>query len=345
MTTYDYSGGEAEGLTMVIFHKETSEYFVPAVIDGLTWELHRKGAPGKVRFSVIADDALKIAYGDTIDITWQGTQFFHGFIFTERRTKDKIWRIEAYDQLRYLLNKTDYPYVNKTATEVIRYLAEDYELTIGELAETGFTIEKRREQNATIMDICQNALDLTMIHTDKMYVMYDECGKLMLKDVEDMKTDLYIDGETAQNFDYRGTIDKGVYNLIRLTVDEGTNGHRVVYAPASNTDYENSKTRKQWGVLEYSESINPKGQSPQQMANKLLEHYNRIKREFSIKKAFGDLRIKGGSMLYVNVGIGDSTLKEDSSTARLAIVEHVTHRFSNKEHTMDLELKGDFLNE
>ena len=43
-TVNEFSGGA--GLQVIVFHKATGEYFIPAVLDGVTWELCRKGAPG-----------------------------------------------------------------------------------------------------------------------------------------------------------------------------------------------------------------------------------------------------------------------------------------------------------
>ncbi len=336
-TVNEFSGGE--GLCVIAYHKKTDEYFLPAVLDGVQWELHRKGTPGKLTFRVVYDDVLQMEYGDTIDVTWNGTQFFHGFIFSKKRNKDKQWDIVAYDQIRYLLNKDTFSYTAKTADEVIRELANDYELAVGELDATGYVIEKRRESNATILDMCQTALDLTMLHTNRLYVLYDDCGKLMLKDLENMQADILIDADTAQNYSYEGSIDKNTYNLVKLDVDEGEDGHKTYYAPASTEEYQNSETRKQWGVLQLYENINAKSQNPQDLANRYLEHYNRVRRTLSISGAAGDLSIRGGSMLWLNINLGE----DDTKQAKRVIAEAVTHRFSNSGHTMDLELKGDFL--
>lgn len=342
MNLTSFEGGT--GLTMVVHHKKTDEYFIPAVHDGVSLELHRKGAPGKLTFKVVKDDILLMEYGDTVDVTWNGIPFFHGFIFEKRREKDQEWGVIAYDQIRYLLNKDTFSYTGKKASEVIKELAEDFELAVGELKDTEYVIKKRREPNATILDMCQNALDITMMHTNKLYVLYDDCGELTLKEIADMQTNLLIDADTAEDYSYTGSIDKDVYNLIKLDVDEGEDGHKTYYAPANNADFEKSETRKQWGVLQYYENMNAKSQSPQDLANKLLEHYNRVNRTLAIKNAAGDLSVRGGSMLWVNINLGE-TGKEDSKEAKLVIVENITHTFSNNEHTMNMDVRGDFLNE
>lgn len=343
----NYSGGNTEGLTMVIHVKKTDEYFVPAVLDDVRLELHRKGAPGKMTFKVVRDEVLKMGYGDTIDVTWKGKQFFHGFIFEKKKTKNDLWNVTAYDQMRYLLNKDTFQYVGRTATQVIRELAEDFELKVGDLDDTGYVIPKHRDPDETIMDMCQTAMDITLMQTGKMYVIYDDCGKLTLKEISKLKTDLYFDGETAGDYDYTGTIDKDTANLIKLDLDSGQNGHQVIYAPASNADYQKSPTRKQWGVLQYYESLNPSGMTiaPQALANKLLEMKNHVRRTFRLKDQAGDLSIRGGSMAWLNVNIGEDDMEEKKEgQAYQVIVDSVTHKFTNNCHLMDLDLIGSFLN-
>lgn len=330
-----------DGLTMVVYHKKTDEYFLPAVLDGVKWELHWKGAPGKLTFKVYRDDILKMEYGDTIDVSWNGKQFFHGFIFTKKRSKDKQWDVTAYDQMRYLLNKDTFAYTGKKANEVIKELAEDFGVLVGDLDDTGFTIDKRREPNVTILDMCQNALDITMIHTNRLFALYDDCGKLMLKDIEAMKSNLLIDSDTAQDYSYTGSIDKGTYNLIKLDLDDGQNGHKTFYSPKTTEEYEASESRKQWGVLQYYASVNSKKQSPQDMADHYLKHFNRVGRTLSIKGAAGDLSIRGGSMLWINIALGETDLTDYDKTAHLIIVDSVTHSFSNHEHTMDMDVRSD----
>lgn len=341
ITLNQYTRGETEGLTAVIYHKKTGEYFVPSVFDGAKWELHWVGAPGKLTCKIVRDETLKMEYGDTIDVSWNGKQFFHGFIFEMRRGKDQYWDIIAYDQMRYLLNKDTFSYTGKKASEVIKELAEDFELLVGELDDTGYVIDKRREANASILDMCQNALDLTMIHTDRLFTLYDDCGKLMMKDLEEMQSNLLIDAETAQDYSYTGTIDKGTYNLIKLDVDDGDNGHKTIYAPATAKEYEASESRKQWGVLQYHASVNAKNQNPRQLADSYLKHFNRISRSLSIKGAAGDLAIRGGSMLWININLGETGWEQQDTEAKRLIVQNVVHTFSNHEHIMDMDVIGD----
>ena len=129
-------------------------------------------------------------------------------------------KVTAYDQLRYLKNKDSYNYDKLTVGEVIQMIARDFNLQTGTLADTGYLLS-RNEKDSTLFDIILNALDLTMIYTGKIYVLYDDVGKLILENVEDMKLDIVINGETAQDYDYKISIDSNTYNQIRLYYDNG----------------------------------------------------------------------------------------------------------------------------
>lgn len=117
-------------------------------------------------------------------LTVDGVNLFYGFIFTQKRDKAGAIDITAYDQLRYLKNKDSYIYENKTAGQLVQMIATDFHLQCGEIADTGFVIDYRVEDSLTLFDTIQNALDLTLINRKKLYVLYDDFGKLTLKNIE-----------------------------------------------------------------------------------------------------------------------------------------------------------------
>ena len=80
-----------------------------------------------------------------------------------------------------------------TATQVIQKLADYFQLKVGTLADTKFVIDKRVEDNATLFDIIQGALDITLVNTKEVYVLYDSFQKLMLSKPIDMVVPLLID--------------------------------------------------------------------------------------------------------------------------------------------------------
>ena len=66
----------------------------------------------------------------------------------------------------------------------------------------------------------------------------------------------------------------------------------------------------------------------------MLKLYNKKTRELKITGAFGDISVRGGTMLPVRLDLGDI------KTNNYMIVEKVTHKFDKDHHTMDLTLEG-----
>lgn len=304
-----------------------NDLFIPAVEEGITWSTERKGCPGDIQFKVLKDDVLNITEGDAVRLRVNDSDVFYGFIFKLKRDKGQTISVTAYDQLRYLKNKDTYVYENKTVGELIQMIASDFRLQVGSLEDTGFKIPSRVEDNTALFDMIQNALDLTLQNKNEMYVLYDDFGKMTLKSLGNMQLNLLIDEETGENFDYESTIDSDTYNKVKLTYDNEDTGTREVYIA------QDSNNMNQWGVLQYFDTLK-EGENGQAKADALLSLYNKKKRSLSIKTAFGDIRVRGGSLIPVILNLGDVKVQN------MMLVEKCKHQFKNNQHSMDLTLRG-----
>lgn len=308
-----------------------SKVYIPVVEEGITWHTERKGSPGELKFNVVKDDIINFTEGNAVRLKVDGKNIFYGFVFTKKRSKDGIISVTAYDQLRYFKNKDTYVYTNKTAGEFIKMLASDFQMQTGSLEDTGFKIASRVEENTTLFDMVQNALDLTMQNKKEMYVVYDDFGKITLKNISSMIVNLLIDEETGENFDYSSSIDSDTYNKIKLTYDNEDTGKRDVYIA------QDSSNMNAWGVLQYFETLQ-KGENGKAKADALLQLYNKKTRTLSVSNAFGDTRVRAGCMVVVQLDLGDIKVKN------LMLVEKCKHIFKESEHFMDLSLRGgDFI--
>lgn len=301
--------------------------YQPPVEDGITWETERKGQPGKLTFSVVNDGKLSFQEGNPVSLKFDGVKVFYGFIFKKERDKGNIIKVVAYDQLRYFKNKDTYVYSNKTANELIEMIAKDFNLNIGTLENTSFKIASRIEDNKSLFDIVQNALDLTLQSKNKMYVLFDDFGKLTLKDVESMKINLMIDDEAGENFKYTSTIDGETYNKVKLSYENEETGKREIYIS------QDSKNMNNWGVLQYFETIDDKVNGKAK-ADALLKLYNRKTRNLTISNAFGDVKIRAGCSIPIMLNLGDVNVQN------FMMVEKVKHTFKEDEHMMNLTLRG-----
>lgn len=302
---------------------------LPAAVEDVAIEWERQGQPGKMTFEVVKTDGLSFQEGDPCRFSVGGTPVFYGFIFEKSRkgSNPKIIKVTAYDQLYYLKNKDTYVYTNKTATKLIQMIAEDFQLRLGSLSDTGYEIASRVEDDQTLFDIIQNALDETLKATGQIYVLYDDAGKLTLKSLGDLKLNMLVDDETAGDYDYKSSIASQTYNKIKLSYENKDTGTREIYIA------QDSSHINQWGVLQYYEKLDNSANA-KAMADALLSLYNTKTRTLKLKDVLGDIRVRAGSMLVVMLGLGDLNV------SNYFLVEQVKHSFGDGMHLMDLKLRG-----
>lgn len=325
---------------LVLVNNGKKKFEVP-VEDGMnvTWE--RDSMPGTLTFTTKINRKYKISMGNEVVVSVGKTIFFRGFVFTQEVKKEGLASYTVYDQLRYLKNKETLTYNKKTADEVIRIIAKRFHLVCGTLEKTGWR-RSAIEDNTTLFDIIQNALDDTLITKGKMYVLYDKNGKLQLTSVGKMKVNnCLVDSETGEDFTYKTTIDSDVYNQIKLIYEkkEKTKSKKSSKSTSkSNTSCEiyvakGNKNISKWGVLQYVDKID----SPdigKLKSHALLKLYNRKKRTLTVSGVIGNKNVRGGSMVPVILDLGDMKVKN------YMLVEKVTHTFNNRQHTMNLVLSG-----
>lgn len=317
---------------LLIANETGTKVYQPIVEEGIEWSTERRSTPGKLTFNIVKDDIIDFSEGSAVRLRVDGKNVFFGFVFTKKRNKDQIITVTAYDQLRYLNNKDTYVYENKTASQFVQMVATDFSLNVGTLEDTGFVIASRVEENSSLFDMIENALDLTLQNRKEMYVLYDDFGKLTLKNISSMYVGepgayLMIDEETGENFEYTSSIDTDTYNKVKLTYDNEESGKREVYIA------QHGENMNKWGVLQYFDTLQ-KGENGQTKADALLALYNKKTRNLKITNAIGDTRVRAGSMVVVNLALGDMTVKN------FMLVEKVKHTFKENEHWMDLTFRG-----
>ena len=302
--------------------------YVPIVEDGIELTTQRAGTPAKLTFTVYQDGKLKVSEGNVVSFRWGGENVFYGYIFSIKSNNENMLTITAYDQTRYLKNKETKVYENKTATQVVTEILSDFaSFNVGTLEDTGYVIKSRIEDTQTMFDIIQNALDETLMNTKKMYVLFDDYGKIKLKSLDNMMVGIVIDADTAETYDYTSSIDEQTYNRIKLIYDNKSTGERDVYIAQDSTKI------SEWGYLQLTETLQD-GEDGKTKADALLELYNKKTRKLSISNAFGDIRVRGGSMVYVSLKLWDVNVET------MMLVETCKHSFKDNEHFMSLTVRG-----
>lgn len=302
-----------------------------AVKEPISWDLQRKSTPGKLSFTVLNDEDLNFFEGDAVRFDYDGKKVFYGFVFTKKRSNNTEIQVTAYDQLRYLKNKDTITYKGINAGGLIKQIAKDFRIQTGYITDPGYTLPSTVEDNSELFNMIEDALAKTTRNTGKYFVMYDDYGKLTLREVSDLKVNILIDEESAQSFDYTSSIDEKTYNKIKITRENKDKKTREIFIAQSSDSFNN------WGVLQLLEKAD-EGENAKTKADALLELYNRKTRKLNINKVFGDIRVRAGSIVAVQLNLGDLKVKS------FMLVESVKHEFKESEHIMNLTvIGGDFI--
>ena len=311
--------------SLFLEHEGTPLY--PVVQEGVSLALERKGAPGTLKFTVLADESLDFEEGDRVHLSVDGIDMFYGYVFAKKSVSDGLISVTAYDQLRYLKNKDTFIGTGLKASELPKRLAEDFHLQTGTIEDTGHVIDIIDEQNQTLFDMIQNALDETLTNTGKLFVLYDDVGRLCLRNINQLKLDLVVDAETGESYTYETSIDSQTYDKIKLFYENDKTGKRELYVA------QDSSNISKWGVLQYCEQVKTTT-GVQAKANSLLKLYNNRTRSLGLKGVFGDPRVRAGCSIIVSLTLPDMTL------CNYMVVHKVTHNFQGERHSMDLTLIG-----
>lgn len=305
-----------------------SHIYYPPIEGDVTWDTERSGSPGKVTFNVMGD--VPITEGDLVTLTYGDKKVFVGYIFDRKIDKSGVISVTAYDQLKYWNNTDTYVFENIKASEVIKRIAKDYGMSIGTIEDTGVVIPSIVEDNQTLTDIAHNALDKTVAASKNVYVFYDDCGKLALKSLDSMRTNLLLCESTVGDYSFTSSIENDVYNQIVLYHEDSETKQRQYFTASSQNSI------RQWGLLRKTEKLDQirSKEDAQALANLYLAIYNKKVRKLSVSDAFGRPDIRAGTLVPVVMKVGDVNLRN------YMLVEKASHTWSNGKYVMNLDLSG-----
>lgn len=314
-------------LEILVDNKDGNVWDVSELDTEATWKTSRIGKASSLSFSLVQDKLFKMDNGDVVQAKKDNASFFYGYGFSIDDGKDALMKITTYDQTRYLMDNDTYVFSNVTATEVVRRIASDIGLRIGHLEDTRYRIPSLIEDGKKLMDIICKALDLTLIATGRIYVLFDNNGQLELRHVEDMTLDFAIgDDSLLYNWLRSRSIDKDTYNRIKLVRDNKGTGRRDVHIA------QDSANIAKWGRLQLYQSVDENMNDAQinELLNTLIAVKNRETRTLKLD-ALGDIRVRAGC--YVPIQI------EEIGIDQFFLVNECTHKLKGAEHTMSLDLR------
>ncbi len=306
--------------------------YTPLVVGEIKYVSYSNGTASELEFSVIKDSKLNFTEGNHVYFTVNDKKVFYGFIFTKTRGDNgNTIKVKAYDQIRYLKNKDNLEFTPRTADKYITRIAGQTRLTCGVIENTEHEIELTVEEGTSYLEMISKALETTKKAKGKEYIFYDDFCKLTLKNVNNLDTNCRITENTLQDFSYSTSIEES-YNKVKLLKDDGRKNEAAIEYVEKDEE-----SIKNWGVLQYYEKLSTDEPNGKASAVQLLKQHNKKIIKLSLQGVFGDVNVRGGKNVFVELTTGGTKLKQFLQVTRC------THSFSKGRHFMDLEVKGGVL--
>lgn len=379
---------------LIVMHDRKDMYLIDPQ-DGVTLDRSPDLAPAKLSFRVFKDKVLNIEEGDLVNFKVNGKLVFVGYIFEKKRSKDNFIEVTAYDQCKYLKSEGYYVFDGKkTASELIKALAEDLAIKVGDITPTTYKIgyiydgktyqdiildmlkqtsiyspaipvmkplKKQTDSNFTGPNGTyyeQNDIDYLVSHgykqedalaelakSDKykkqdeemkerkpVYIAYDDNGLLVVKELNDMITDVLIDATQVGDYSYTSSIEDTFTQILVVreanVMKDGKKTKEFLRTGSATAKNEIAK----WGVLQKVIKPDDKKTNVIELAKKTLENLAKKTHTLRLKECLGHTEIRPGSGIWLNFNVGDQIINE------LVYVQAVTHNFNNNKHVMDLDV-------
>lgn len=379
---------------LIVMHDRKDMYLIDPQ-DGVTLDRSPDLAPAKLSFRVFKDKVLNIEEGDLVNFKVNGKLVFVGYIFEKKRSKDNFIEVTAYDQCKYLKSEGYYIFDGKkTASELIKALAEDLAIKVGDITPTTYKIgyiydgktyqdiildmlkqtsiyspaipvmkplKKQTDSNFTGPNGTyyeQNDIDYLTSHgykqedalaelakSDKykkqdeemkerkpVYIAYDDNGLLVVKELNDMITDVLIDATQVGDYSYTSSIEDTFTQILVVreanVMKDGKKTKEFLRTGSAAAKNEIAK----WGVLQKVIKPDDKKTNVIELAKKSLENLAKKTHTLRLKECLGHTEIRPGSGIWLNFNVGDQIINE------LVYVQAVTHNFNNNKHVMDLDV-------
>lgn len=303
-------------------------YEVSNCVQSVTYTTNRTGEPGKLEFTINKAGGISFFEGDVVRFSVDGTLIFYGWIFTKSKDRWDVIDVTCYDRMRYLKASASYAFYDQTAGEIIRQIAQDFQIDVSELEDTGYKIPSLVEEEQTCLDIIEEAVQQTLLNTGKVYIFFDDGDGLSLKEAENMISDVVIgDKSLLTDYTYKTDIDEQTYNSVKLARPNEETGRADVFVA------QDSANIAKWGLLQLYQTVDGDLNDAQikEQAESTLEYYNQRQRTLSVE-SLGVVGLRAGQMILMKVeALGDISLDQ------FVLLEKVTHTFENNSHTMDFD--------
>ena len=262
---------------------------------------------------------------------------FRGFIFIlDWSQKENTVLVTAYDQIRYLSNEISYISEGYTIDKIMSDICSELNLFKGECDSSGTQILANNApfvfNSVPAIDIIRIAIEQVRRAENRLLVLYDDFGKLTIKDISKMKSNYLIESAISGDIHTTVTIDDSTYNRVRLKYSSGseTELDGVFVVDGDNQD--------EIGVLSITLDVNENQDGTEgqlkDIGETYLKIYNTPTRQLTFDDVLGDTDVRGGTFVTTSFDL------DIYNYGQAYVVSRVMHKISDGFHTMDLQLEG-----
>lgn len=299
------------------------------VAESVSLEGHRIRRRCSIEATIVIKQGDQTYYsvteGDTVLFKWKGKELFRGIVFA--RTPDEhTLAFSAYDMLQYLVKNQDvYVFSNQRADQMIKRIANDFQIPTTSIANTGHTIKSLVIKNdTTLYDIILKALKQTKSQTGRHYQLYSKKGKLGLRAWPDPSEVWVLEtGVNITGYQFSTSInDTATRVVLRRQKDNKT-------YKASAKD---SSGVNKYGVLQYTETVTDDINQAQlqQRADVRLAEKKGVKKELKNIQAVGIPEVQSGLPVYISI--------PEAGIKKTYWVDTDRHEFKGTKHTMTIDV-------
>lgn len=276
--------------------------------------------------TILFDKSIKFAMGGSASFKIDNVGIFYGTLFDVNDDNGETITLIFNDQLIYLQANESYTFKSVKATDVIRALARDFGLRVGQLDDTGYVHEPMIFDQKKLLDIIAKYIGDTVRRTGKLYTFQDINGSLTLKYLHNNIIPYIIGDESiAGQYKYSRSISDAK-NEIKLIQEDPDTKQRYAHV------YKDSSTIQKWGRLLEVQNIDAK--LPQGIVNEygraLLGLKNKESKKLDFNDCFGVPAFLAGRGVYVELA--------NAGIKGYYIIEAARHTFKGDRHTMSVVL-------
>lgn len=261
---------------------------------------------------------LTIGAGDTIKLYENEENIFFGEVQTaEKLSQYGTVTYSCTDLLNHLLKSTGvYNFADTTAEDITKKVCADFEIEIGEIAESKAPIKKMIVDGSTIYDIIMQAYTKASKQTGELYICRMNGSKLSVE----------VKGTEVQNF-----VLAEEYNITNTTYQETIENMVNVVKIYDDTGKQIGEVKKDEWIEKYG--IYQQIYKKEKGINEVTAATNMfvgIEKKVSLDGLDGDLKCIAGNAVEV----------QDKATGLDGIfwIDADTHTWENGTHIMNLEL-------